>query len=158
MSPSGTKRAAELWASSSVETPNSTKSHMSASSIPTTRSWEEILPPYCETDDPAAASWSLRCGSYFYPVLATAPTWEFRASDSNRCTKCNEDLRWGFGPLPFKSFHPDRLGCRCHCTALGAPEKAPREDDRWANTTRTAPQARQTDYEPRETSISNERL
>src|SRR5215468_4951913 len=97
---------------------------MSAPPITTTwSSWEGILPPYC--DMPAAAPWSVRCGSYFYPVLAPAPTWEFHSSDSNRCTKCNEDLRWGFGPLPFKSFHPDRLGCRCHCTALGVPEKAP---------------------------------
>jgi len=56
----------------------------------------------------AAARWNVRCGSYFYPVLAPLPQWEFRSSGSNRCAKCEDDLRWGFGPLPFKSFHPDR--------------------------------------------------
>jgi hypothetical protein len=116
-----------------------------SASIPVERSWEEILPPYCDTAAPFVAPWSVRCGSYFYPVLAPAQQWEFRSSGFNRCAKCTEDLRWGFGPLPFKSFHPDRLGCRCHCTALGVPEKAPEWDGSWLKAKTDAPsQARQT--------------
>lgn len=143
-----------------AETPQSDQLHsltgrdpptinMSASSIPTTRSWEEILPPYRDTAAPVATPWSVRFGGYFYPVLAPAPTWQFHSSNSNRCIKCNEDLRCGFGPQPFKSFHPDRLGCRCHCSALGVPEKAPKEDKTWLKTRSCGPpQASQTEAIP----------
>jgi hypothetical protein len=105
-------------------------------------SWQEILPPCRMTANPAAASWRIRFGSYFYPVLATAPTWEFRASDSNRCTECKEELRWGFGALPFGSLHPNGLGCNCHCSALGVPEEAHKGDNRWVKKSGTPAQAR----------------
>lgn len=104
------------------------------------RSWQEILPPCRRTASPTAASWSVRCGRYFYPVLSPGCQWEFRESGPNRCTECNEELRWGFGPLPVR-FHPDRLGCRCHCTPLGVPEEVPEGDDRWVKKNGTPAQA-----------------
>jgi hypothetical protein len=86
-----------------------------------------------------AASLSLRFGSYLYPVLDPSSQWELSSLESNRCSKCDEDLRFGFGTLPFKSFHPDRFGCRHHCSALGAPAEAQKEDASWLKSKTSRP-------------------